>query len=136
MYIIKGKINKNNNLKGDEDDNYIKNNILPNYAIDKPNKLFLFKKDKTKAENKQKIRIAMALDNYIIYQALVSMASAWTNNNENKNILVYYLLLSSNFNKANIEIFESLKLNFTVKINYYIIPQRFSDLESGKGLKW
>ena len=58
------------------------------------------------------------------------MTSACANNNEEQNILVYYLLLSSNFNKANIDIFESLKMNYTVKINYYIIPPRFFRLRN------
>ena len=104
------------------------NNKLSNSAIDEPQKLFLFKEDKETVKNKQKIHISMSLDNNLVYPTLVSMTSACANNNENQNILVYYLLLSHDFNKANIEIFESLKLNYSVEIHYYIIPPRFRRL--------
>jgi hypothetical protein len=49
----------------------------------------------------------MSLDNNIIYPTLVSMVSALENNNNKKNILSYNLLLSNDFNKENIQIFES-----------------------------
>lgn len=48
----------------------------------------------------------MALNNKIIYPTLISMVSALDNNNKTNNILVYNLLLSNNFNKTNIKIFE------------------------------
>lgn len=105
------------------------NNIkLSNFIIDKPQKLFLFREDKEIVKNKQKIHIAMSLDNNLVYPTLVSMTSGCANNNENLNILVYYLLLSYDFNKTNIEIFESLKMNYSVEIHYYIIPPRFRNL--------
>ena len=72
----------------------------------------------------------MALDNKIIYPALVSMASALENNNNKKNLLTYYLILSEDFKKENIEIFESLKTNYPVIINYYIIPNIFVSLKA------
>lgn len=129
MKIIKKKNNINNN---EEVGNYYiydeDNNNLTNYTIEKPQKLFLYKEDKRDSKGRQKIRISMALDNNLVYPTLVSMASACANNNETNNTLVYYLLLSHNFDKKNIEIFESLKLNYTVRINYYIIPPRFSRL--------
>lgn len=71
----------------------------------------------------------MALDNNLVYPSLVSMTSACSNNNETQNILVYYLLLNHNFDKSKIKILESLKINYTVKINYYIIPPMFSRLK-------
>ena len=89
-------------------------------------KIFLYKEDKKIILNNINIiNICMALDNNIIYPTLVSMTSALENNNNKKNLLVYHLLLSDNFKKENIQIFESLKRNYPVKINYYIIPNIF-----------
>ena len=75
----------------------------------------------------------MALDNKIIYPTLISMTSALDNNNKSNNILVYNLLLSNNFNKTNIKIFESLKKNYSVLINYYIIPHIFNNFKRWRG---
>lgn len=75
----------------------------------------------------------MALDNKIIYPTLISMISALDNNNKSINILVYNLLLSNNFNKTNVKIFESLKQNYTVLINYYIIPHIFNNFKRWRG---
>ena len=74
----------------------------------------------------------MSLDNHGIYPTLVSMISALENQNKEKTILIYYLLLSSDFNTKNIKIFESLKKNYTVAINYYIIPNIFKFLDTWK----
>ena len=71
----------------------------------------------------------MALDNNIIYPTLVSMISALENNNNKMNLLSYYLLLSDDFKKENIQIFESLKRNYPVIINYYIIPKIFDNFK-------
>ena len=92
-------------------------------------KEYLYKEDKnnTKYTNKKEIHISMSLDNNAIYPTLVSMTSALENNDKEKNILVYYLLLSHDFNVSNIEIFESLKNNYQFKINYYIIPSIFEN---------
>ena len=130
LKIIKKRYNfinyeEYNNLDDYEEDN----DKLSNSVKEKPQKLFLYKEDKRDIKDKQKIRISMSLDNNLVYPTLVSMTSACANNDERQNILVYYLLLSHNFNKDNIEIFESLKLNYTIKINYYIIPPRFSRLK-------
>lgn len=53
------------------------------------------------------------------------MVSGLENNNNDKNIIIYHLLLSHDFNTSKVEIFESLKKNYIIKINYYIIPQIF-----------
>ena len=92
-------------------------------------KEYLYKEDKnnTKYTNKKEIHISMSLDNNAIYPTLVSMTSALENNDKEKNILIYYLLLSHDFNVSNIEIFESLKNNYQFKINYYIIPSIFEN---------
>ena len=92
---------------------------------------YLYKEDKnnTKYTNKKEIHISMSLDNNAIYPTLVSMTSALENNDKEKNILVYYLLLSHDFNVSNIEIFESLKNNYQFKINYYIIPSIFENFD-------
>jgi hypothetical protein len=71
--------------------------------------------------NKTEILISMSLDNNAIYPTLVSMTSALENNDNNKNILVYYLLLSHDFNVKNLEIFESLKYHYDFKIKYFFI---------------
>ena len=77
-----------------------------------------------------KIHIVYSLDNKISYPTLVSMTSGLENNNQKSNIIIFHLLLSYNFNKSNIDIFESLKNNYEVKINYYLIPDFFSHLKS------
>jgi lipopolysaccharide biosynthesis glycosyltransferase len=101
--------------------------ILSKSSNKTPKNIFLFKGDDDASINIQKIHIAMALDNNIVYPTLVSMTSACSNNDK-KNILVYHLLLSHNFNKSNINILETLKIDYLVIINYYIIPPRFSRL--------
>lgn len=132
--IIKNTKNKFNNnginskifyLNNNSQDS---NNFLVNNILKQSIKLFLFKEDDTDIKNKSQIHISMALDNNLVYPTLVSMTSALENNNKNQNILIYYLLLSHDFNKSNIEIFESLKMNYHVKINYYIIPPIFNKL--------
>lgn len=89
-------------------------------------KLFQYKIDEIEFKNLDKIHISYSLDNKLIYPTLVSMVSGLENNNKNKNIIVYHLLLSHDFNRSNVEIFESLRKNYTVKINYYVIPHIFS----------
>ena len=95
-----------------------------------PKPLFLYKEDKNKSVNynKNEILISMALDNNGIDITLVSMTSALENNDKKNNILVYYMLLSHDFNVSKIEILESLKNHYEVKINYYIIPNIFNSL--------
>ena len=111
--------------------------IILNIGFDKSKKtnnkkikerLFLFKQDKnnSKDTNKFKIHIVMSIDNNGIYISLVSMTSALENNNKEKNILIYHLLLSHDFNKKKIEYFESLKEKYDFRINYYIIPNIFN----------
>ena len=95
-----------------------------------PKKLFHYKDDNYDNIKKNKIHISYSLDNQLIYPTLVSMLSGLENNNNSKNILIYHLLLSHDFNTSDIEIFESLKENYEVKINYYIIPPIFSNLDS------
>ena len=80
--------------------------------------------------DKNKIHISYSLDNKLIYPTLVSMVSGLENNNNERNILIYHLLLSHDFNKSEIYIFESLKESYEVKINYYIIPPIFSNLRT------
>ena len=79
--------------------------------------------------NKTEIHISMSLDNNRIYPTLVSMTSALENNDNTKNILVYYLLLSHDFNVTNLEIFESLKYHYDFKIKYFYIPNIFTDMD-------
>lgn len=106
---------------------------IKNILNTKFNKMFLYKEDEKMNLNKKNlINICMSLDNNIIYPTLVSMASALENNNNNENILAYNLLLSNDFKKENIKIFESLKRNYPVIINYYIIPNFFVTFKKWK----
>jgi len=80
--------------------------------------------------NKNIIHVSYSLDDKEVYPTFVSMLSGLENCNKD-NIIVYHLLLSYKFNSSNIEIFESLKEKYQVKINYYIIPNIF-----GSSLRW
>ena len=90
--------------------------------------LFLFKEDKTEIKDKNKIRICYCIDNNSVYPTLVSMTSALENNDKEKNVIIFYLFVSHNFNKKKVEIFDSLKKKYLVKIHYYMIPPRFNRL--------
>ena len=83
-----------------------------------------YKKEENK-NNKKGIHIAMALDNSAIYSTLVSMTSALENNNKDKNILIYHLLLSNDFDMNKLSYFESLKKDYEFILNYIKIPQIF-----------
>jgi hypothetical protein len=54
-----------------------------------------------------------------MYPSLVVMTMCLENNDKNNHIIIFYLLLPYNFNDKNLEIFESLKLSYDVRINYY-----------------
>ena len=84
------------------------------------------------AENKNKnlIHISYSLDEQLIYPTLVSMASGLDNCDSN-NLIVYHLLLSYNFDIKKLDVFESLKEKYNVKLYYYIIPNIF-----GSSRKW
>ena len=108
--------------------------IQQNKICYKAKHFFLFKNDIIKKSNhKNKIHISMAIDNNSFYTSLVSMVSALENNNKIKNILVYHLLLSHNFNKNFISTFDTLKNKYEVKIYYYIIPNIFQNYRSWSG---
>ena len=123
----KGLLNKLNKLQYDYINNYNLTNIM-DYREKQSNivkKLLGYKIEKYENNNLNQIHISYSLDNNIIYPTLVSMISGLENNKK----IVYHLLLSHDFNLSNIQIFESLKLNYTVMINYYIIPNIFSHLK-------
>ena len=128
FFFIK-KIEKR--INRDKNKNKKKNNFHKTKTkFEMPKKLFLYKEDKFDNIKKNKIHVSYSLDNQIIYPTLVSMLSGLENNNNSKNILIYHLLFSHDFDTSNIEIFESLKENYEVKINYYIIPPIFSNMKS------
>ena len=111
--------------------------LLTNHMSDEKNKFTLAKKlfqynneELIEDNNLTKIHISYSLDNKIIYPTFVSMVSGLENNDYSKNIIVYHLLLSYDFNTTKIEIFESLKKNYKAIINYYIIPHMFSNTRS------
>ena len=91
-------------------------------------RLFLVKEDANSSikTGKENIHIVMNTDNNGIYTTLVSMTSALENNDKNKNILIYHVLLSNGFNMDKIEVFESLKEKYDFRINYYKIPNLFN----------
>ena len=97
-------------------------------------RIFEYRSDKLEENNKKnQIHISMALDNNFVYPTLVSMTSALENNNKKNNIIIYHLLLSYDFDKKNIKIFDSLKSKYDVKIHYYIIPDIFKNFRGWSG---
>ena len=68
--------------------------------------------------HKNIIHISYSLDDKEVYPTFISMISGLENCNKD-NFIVYHLLLSYKFNLSNIEIFESLKEKYQVKINYF-----------------
>lgn len=107
-----------------------------NYNSDISNKkTFLFKEDKNiyNLNNKKPINISLSLDNSHIYPSLVVMTSALENNDKDNHILIFYLLLSNKFDDNNLEIFESLKSKYDVRINYYYMINYFDGLRRWKG---
>ena len=128
LLILKIKYRKNT----DNSSSSSKDELTLNYFNQKySNKVLFDGLDKTYENNtKNKIHVSYSLDNNLIYPTLISMASG-LENCEKDNLLVYHLLLSSDFNSSNIEIFETLKEKYEVKINYYIVPNIF-----GSSRKW
>jgi hypothetical protein len=84
-------------------------------------KTFLYKEDKNiyNLNNKYPINISLSIDDSYMYPSLVVMTMCLENNDKNNHIIIFYLLLPYNFNDKNLEIFESLKLSYDVRINYY-----------------
>ena len=76
------------------------------------------------------IHVSYSLDNKLVYPTLISMLSGLENCNKD-NLIVYHLLLKHKFNTSDIEIFETLKEKYDVKINYYIVPNIF-----GSSRRW
>ena len=83
--------------------------------------------------NKNQINVCMSLDEKFIYPTLVSMTSALENNDKRKNIIIYHLILSYNFNTKLLEIFDSLTKKYEVFINYYIFPNLFNSYRTWVG---
>ena len=96
--------------------------------LDEPKSLFILKEDHTEIKDKNKIRICYCIDGGLIYPTLVSMTSALENNDKEKNVIIFYLFVPHNFDKRNVEVFDSLKKKYFVKIHYYMIPPRFNRL--------
>jgi lipopolysaccharide biosynthesis glycosyltransferase len=98
-------------------------------------KTFLYKEDKEiyNLNNKYPINISLSIDESYLYPSLVVMTMCLENNDKNNHIIIFYLLLPYNFNDKNLEIFESLKLSYDVRINYYYIANYFDSLTKWKG---
>jgi len=109
--------------------NQIINNI-ENNMNSKPfqgKRLFHIKNDEFVNTTKNIIHISYSLDNNLTFPTLVSMTSGLENNNYESNLIIYHLLFSGDYNTSNIDIFESLKEKYEVKINYYVIPPIFNN---------
>jgi len=89
-------------------------------------RLFHFKNDEFVNTTKNIIHISYSLDDKLTFPTFVSMTSGLENNNYESNLIVYHLLFSGDYNTSNIDIFESLKEKYEVKINYYVIPPIFN----------
>ena len=128
-------INVENNTYNNISINNNNTNIINNTSIYSPRKrIFIYKEDKIESNNnKNQIHISMAIDKRFIYPTLVSMTSALENNNKEKNIIIYHILFSENISLENIEIFDSLKKDYDVKINYYVIPNIFNKYKTWVG---
>ena len=108
--------------------NQIINNI-ENNMNSKPfqgKRLFHIKNDEFVNTTKNIIHISYSLDDKLTFPTFVSMTSGLENNNYESNLIVYHLLFSGDYNTSNIDIFESLKEKYEVKINYYVIPPIFN----------
>ena len=84
-------------------------------------------------EGKNQIHISMTVDNNYVFPCLISMTSALYNNNKKKNIIIYHLIFSSDFNPDNYQIFESLKKKFDFSLNYYNMPISFKNYRKWHG---
>ena len=95
----------------------------------------MFREDKNinNLNNRKPINISLSLDNSHIYPSLIVMVSALENNDKDKHILIFYLLVSNDFDDNNLEIFESLKLKYDVRINYYYMINIFNNLIKWRG---
>ena len=125
--------------------------IIPNNGPKNPEELFQnsinnFKDAKTKRNfvyiedknlfyfsNKKPINISLSSDNTHVFPTLIVMLSILENNDRAQHIIIFYLLLSVDFNNSNIYIFYSLKKNYEVIINYYFIPNIFKSLKKWRG---
>jgi len=98
-------------------------------------KTFLYKEDKNinNLNNKYPINISLSVDNSYIYPCLIVMTMCLENNDKNNHIIIFYLLLDNNFKDKNLEIFESLKLSYDVRINYYYMINYFDHLIKWRG---
>ena len=112
----------NNNNNNDINNNNI---IIPIPKEEKINEGKLEYKKEEINTSKRGIHISMALDNGAVYTSLVSMTSALENNDKEKNILIYHLLLSNDFDIKKMVYFESLKKNYDFILNYIKIPPIF-----------
>ena len=129
MLIIE---NRNLNLKLNTISNFIEKPISINFFKQNFTTKYLFsgRDDNSDIIDKNIIHVSYSLDDKEVYPTFISMLSGLENCNKD-NFIIYHLLLSYSFNLSNIQIFESLKEKYSVKINYYIIPNIF-----GSSLRW
>ena len=125
LCIIFFGLNSEKNFVYPEPDDFIYYNTS---EMDEPKSLFMYKEDHTEITDKNKIRICYCIDSNLVYPTLVSMTSALENNNKEKNVIIFYLFVPHNFDKTKVEVFDSLKKKYLVKIHYFMIPPRFNRL--------
>jgi len=117
---------------------YFKNGEIPLVNFNSKQSIknaFLYLSDKniSNLNNKNPINISLSLDNSLVYPTLVVMSSCLENNDKENHIIIFYLLLSNDFDDKNLEIFESLKESYDVRINYYYMVNYFNSLKKWKG---
>lgn len=95
--------------------------------------LYIEDKDISNLNKKKPINISLSIDNSHVFPSLIVMTSALDNNDKKNHILIFYLLLSEDFTQDNIDIFESLKEKYDVRINYYYMINYFKKLKKWGG---
>ena len=129
IFILENKKIKNQEKK-EKQISEVDNNTINGDNIYISKNLFQYKVEDFSNTDLKPIHISYSLDNKLIFPTLISMLSGLENKYKDKNIIIYHLLLSHDFIPSKVEIFETLKKNYEVKINYYIIPTIFSSLNS------
>ena len=131
LILIREKVKLNYHYMRKKNTSWIVTGGIISYLLNERNpkekRLFLIKGDIIEETNKKnQIHIALAFDSNFIYPPLVLMTSILENNNKDKNLVVLHLLLPEDFDVTKMNIIETLRNKYEVKINYYFIPNIFN----------